>query len=91
MSTPPENAPTERQPVVADPPPPASTRSGRSSGGGYDPVSRIALIVIAAVMVIFLVLVLGGYHFNVTTDKGKDRGDRGGKDHTPKVTHSANP
>ena len=89
MSTPPEHAPTEPQPSVTAPATP--TRSSRVSGGGYDPVSRIALIVIAAVMVIFLVLVLGGYHFNVTTDKGKDKGDRGGKVHSPKVTHSANP
>ena len=48
MSTPSEHAPTERQPVIADPVPPAPSRSSRTSGGGYDPVSRIALVVIAA-------------------------------------------
>ena len=61
-------------------PPAGRSSSGRTSGA-YDPVARIALVIIAAVMVIFLFLVLGGYHFNVTADKAK-------KSHTPKVTHS---
>ena len=87
MSTPPEHRSTEPQPVVStsttptptpavDPPAPRS-RAQRA----YDPVARIAQVVIAAVMVILLLLILGGYHFNVTADKTK-------KERTPKVTHS---
>jgi hypothetical protein len=92
MSTPPEHAPTERQPVVVSPaatstppvtPTPAVSRSPR--GGGYDPVARIAQVIIAVVMVILLFLVLTGYHFHVTSDKTKSGGI--GKHHT-KVSHS---
>jgi len=82
MSTPPEHAPTEPVPPVATSTPPATTRSSRS-GGGYDPIARIAQIVIAVVLVILLLLILGGYKFHVTMDK-----DKGGRNHTPKVTHS---
>ena len=89
MSTPPEHAPTEPQPSVAATTPP--TRASRSeSGGGYDPVARIALVIIAAIMVIFLVLTLVGYNFHVTVDKDKGGKDKG-KHPGPKVTHSANP
>lgn len=94
-----EHAPTEPQPAVpssASPAPaatPASTRPGRRSranGTGYDPVARIALVIIAAVLVIFLILGLGGYPFHVRVDK--DRGGKGGGGHQgPMVTHSANP
>ena len=92
MSTPSEHAPTEPQPSFASPttPPSKPAPSGRMSGGGYDPVARIALVIIAAIMVIFLIMTLVGYNFHVTVDKGgKDKGD--GKDHSPKVTRSANP
>jgi hypothetical protein len=85
MSTPPEHAPTEPVPAVATTAPPSARPRGP-----YDPVARICLIVIAAVMVIMLVLVLGGYHFNVTTSKGKIKGPDG-HHHSPKVTRSATP
>jgi hypothetical protein len=44
-------------------------------------------------MVILLALVLGGYHFNVSTGKGgkAGKGAGGGHHHTPKVTQSATP
>jgi hypothetical protein len=48
-------------------------------------------VIIAAIMVIFLIMTLVGYNFHVTVDKGKDKGGGGGKNHSPKVTHSANP
>jgi len=53
-------------------------------------VARIALVIIAAVLVIFLILGLVGYPFHVKVNK--DRGGKGGGGHQgPKVTHSANP
>ena len=97
MSTPPEHAPTEPVPSVTSSPPPATsppTRTATTGGGGtgYDPVARIALVIIAAIMVIFLIMTLVGYNFHVTVDKGsKDKDKSGGKDHSPKVTQSANP
>ena len=88
MSTPPEHAPTEPQPSVTAPatstPPARSVRTG--GGGGYDPVARIALVIIAAIMVIFLLLTFAGYKFHVTVDK-----DKAPKDHGPKVTKSHTP
>jgi hypothetical protein len=42
-------------------------------------------------MVVMLALVLGGYHFNVSTGKGKGGKGGGGHHHTPKVTQSAAP
>ncbi len=100
MSRAQEHAPTEPQPAVpssASPTPaaamPASTRLGRRSranGTGVRPVARIALVIIAAVLVIFLILGLVGYPFHVKVNK--DRGGKGGGGHQgPKVTHSANP
>ncbi len=57
---------------------------------GVRPVARIALVIIAAVLVIFLILGLVGYPFHVKVNK--DRGGKGGGGHQgPKVTHSANP
>lgn len=96
MSTPPEHAPTEPVPNVASTaPPPATsppTRTAPTGGGpGYDPVARIALVIIAAIMVIFLIMTLVGYNFHVTVDKGSKDKEKGGKDHSPKVTQSANP
>ena len=84
MSTPPEHAPTEPVPPVGSPPPsaPPPARTSRL-GGAYDPIARIAQIVIAAVLVILLLLILGGYKFHVTVDR-----DKGGRDHTPRVAHS---
>jgi len=95
MSTPPEHRPTEPQPVVststtptasapvADPP--ASRSRVARSGGAYDPVSRIALVVIAALLVIWTLLILGGFKFHVSVDKDKGGG---GKNHSPKVSQS---
>jgi len=51
-------------------------------------VARIALVVIAVILVIFLILALTGFPFHVKVDKG---GKAGGGHHGPKVTHSANP
>ncbi|HXJ62304.1 MAG TPA: hypothetical protein VNN79_00990 [Actinomycetota bacterium] len=88
MSTPPEHRPTEPQPVVStSTPPPAAAEPpmGRSRAPrAYDPVARIAQVVIAVVLVILFLLIIGGYKFHVTVDKQK-------KEHTPKVTHSPNP
>lgn len=101
MSTPAERAPTEPQPAVTSPagatpaagtPAASARRRGRlgAGTGGYDPVARISLVIIAAVLVIFLILALVGFPFHVKVDRNK--GGRGGGGHKgPKVTQSANP
>jgi hypothetical protein len=100
MSRAQEHAPTEPQPAVppsGSPTPTATTqastgpgrRSGaRASGTGYDPVARIALVIIAAILVIFLILALTGFPFHVKVEKG---GKSGGGHRGSKVTQSANP
>jgi hypothetical protein len=99
MSRAQEHAPTEPQPPVpssetptpsAVPPVAPRRRRFRAGAGGYDPVSRISLVIIAAVLVIFLILALAGFPFHVKVDKGGG-GKGGGRHNGPKVTHSANP
>jgi hypothetical protein len=56
----------------------------------YDPVARISLVIIAAVLVIFLIMALTGFPFHVKVDKNKGGGGGGGH-HGPKVSQPANP
>jgi hypothetical protein len=86
MSTPSEHAPTEPQPALSGEVPPTRATHARPSGGPGSAVDRLyrwAVVVIAAVLVIFLILVLAGYPLHMKIDKSKTGGHHGVKHSQP--------